>query len=53
MGGLELINKERFVKPSIHWINAVRNSELKEYHNAKLSNIPPVRGADFLYRKYK
>ena len=51
VGGLELVNKERFIKPSIHWINAVQNSELKKYHNAKLSNIPPIRGADFLYKK--
>ena len=41
----------RFVKPSIHWMNAVRKSELKKIHNAKWSNIPPLRGADFLYRK--
>jgi hypothetical protein len=51
IGGFELINNKRFIKPSIHWFNAVRNSSLKEYHNARTSNIPPVRGADFLYRK--
>jgi len=51
IGGFELINNKRFIKPSIHWINAVRNSSLKEYHNANTSNIPPIRGADFLYRK--
>ena len=51
VGGLELINKSRFSKPSIHWLNAVRNGDLKEYHGAKLSNIPPIRGADFLYKK--
>ena len=50
---MELIYNSKFVKPSIHWINAVRNSELKKYHNSKLSNIPPIRGADFLYKKYK
>ena len=49
---MELIYNSKFVKPSIHWINAVRNSELKKYHNSKLSNIPPIRGADFLYKKY-
>ena len=51
IGGLELIKNNRFVKPSIHWMNAVRKSELKKIHNAKWSNIPPLRGADFLYRK--
>ena len=51
IGGFELINNKRFIKPSIHWFNAVRNSSLKEYHNARTSNIPPVRGADFLYKK--
>ena len=51
IGGFELISNKRFIKPSIHWINAVRNSSLKEYHNARTSSIPPVRGADFLYRK--
>ena len=51
IGGFELINNKRFIKPSIHWINAVRNSSLKEYHNARTSAIPPIRGADFLYRK--
>jgi len=51
IGGFKLIDNSRFVKPSIHWINAVRNSSLKKYHNAKISNIPPVRGADFLYKK--
>jgi len=51
IGGFELIKNNRFVKPSIHWINAVRKSELKKIHNAKWSNIPPLRGADFLYRK--
>ena len=51
IGGLELIKNNRFVKPSIHWINAVRKTELKKIHNAKWSNIPPLRGADFLYRK--
>tara|TARA_B100001250_G_scaffold401814_1_gene414129 strand:- start:498 stop:1247 length:750 start_codon:yes stop_codon:yes gene_type:complete len=50
---MKLIYNSKFVKPSINWINAVRNSELKKYHNSKLSNIPPLRGADFLYRKYK
>ena len=50
IGGFELIDNKKFLKPSLHWINAVRNSNLKQYHNAKLSNIPPVRGADFLYR---
>ena len=49
VGGLKLLNKSMFSKPSIHWLNAVRNSGLKKYHGAKLSNIPPVRGADFLY----
>jgi len=53
IGGFKLINKKKFIKPSLNWFDAVRNSELKEYHNAKLSNIPPIRGADFLYRKYK
>ena len=51
IGGLELIKNNRFVKPSIHWMNAVRKSELKKIHNAKWSNIPPLRGADFLYKK--
>ena len=51
IGGFELISNKRFIKPSIHWINAVRNSSLKQYHNARTSSIPPVRGADFLYRK--
>ena len=51
IGGFELINNKRFIKPSIHWINAVRNSSLKEYHNARTSAIPPIRGADFLYKK--
>ena len=51
IGGFELISNKRFIKPSIHWINAVRNSSLKEYHNANTSSIPPIRGADFLYRK--
>ena len=32
-------------------MNAVRKSELKKIHNAKWSNIPPLRGADFLYKK--
>ena len=50
IGGFELIDNKKFLKPSLHWINAVRKSDLKEYHNAKLSNIPPVRGADFLYK---
>ena len=53
IGGFKLINNKKFIKPSIRWINAVRNSKLKEYHNASTSNIPPIRGADFLYRKYK
>ena len=51
VGGLELINTSSFSKPSMHWMNAIRNGELKKYHNASLSNIPPVRGADFLYQK--
>ena len=51
IGGFELISNKRFIKPSIHWINAVRNSSLTQYHNARTSSIPPVRGADFLYRK--
>ena len=51
IGGLELLNNNRFVKPSIHWMNAVRKTELKKIHNAKWSNIPPLRGADFLYKK--
>ena len=51
IGAFELISNKRFIKPSIHWINAVRNSSLKQYHNARTSSIPPVRGADFLYRK--
>ena len=51
IGGFELINNKRFIKPSIHWINAVRNSSLKEYHNARTLAIPPIRGADFLYKK--
>jgi ubiquinone/menaquinone biosynthesis C-methylase UbiE len=51
IGGFDLIDTRRFIKPSINWINAVRNSSLKKYHKAKLSNIPPVRGADFLYIK--
>ena len=51
VGGLRLINRSSIKKPSINWLNAVRNSELKEYHNASLSNIPPVMGADFLYNK--
>ena len=51
IGGFDLIDTKRFIKPSINWINAVRNSSLKKYHKAKLSNIPPVRGADFLYIK--
>ena len=50
---MQLIYNSKFVKPSIHWINAVRNSDLKKYHNSKLSNIPPIRGADFLYKKKK
>jgi ubiquinone/menaquinone biosynthesis C-methylase UbiE len=53
IGGFKLINKKKFIKPSLNWFDAVRNSSLKKYHNAKLSNIPPIRGADFLYRKYK
>ena len=51
IGGFELISNKRFIKPSIHWINAVRNSSLKQYHNARTSSIPPVRGADFIYKK--
>ena len=51
IGGFELISNKRFIKPSIHWINAVRNSSLKQYHNAKTSSIPPIRGVDFLYKK--
>ena len=51
VGGLKLLNKSMFSKPSMHWLNAVRNSGLKKYHGAKLSNIPPIRGADFLYIK--
>ena len=51
IGGLKLIKNNRFVKPSIHWMNAVRKSELKKIHNAKWSNIPPLRGSDFLYKK--
>ena len=51
IGGFELINNKKFIKPSIHWFNAVRNSSLKEYHNARTSSIPPIRGADFLYKK--
>lgn len=50
IGGFELIDNKKFLKPSIHWINAVRKSGLKKYHKAKLSNIPPIRGADFLYK---
>ena len=50
IGGFKLIDSKKFLKPSFHWINAVRNSNLKQYHNAKLSNIPPIRGADFLYK---
>ena len=53
IGGFELINNKRFIKPSIHWFNAVRNSSLKEYHNARTSAIPPIRGADFYIKKYK
>ena len=49
IGGFKLINNKKFVKPSLNWINAVRKSDLKEYHNAKRTNIPPIRGADFLY----
>ena len=30
---------------------SIRNSSLKQYHNARTSSIPPVRGADFLYKK--
>ena len=51
VGGLELINKSSFSKPSVYWLNAVRKGELKKYHQASLSNVPPVRGADFLYIK--
>ena len=51
VGGFELINNKKFIKPSIHWINAVRNSGLKKYHEAKSANMPPIRGADFLYKK--
>ena len=51
VGGFSLIEKSRFSKPSIYWINAVRKSGLKKYHGAKLSKIPPTRGADFLYIK--
>jgi ubiquinone/menaquinone biosynthesis C-methylase UbiE len=52
-GGFKLIDNKRFIKPSIRWINAVRNSDLKEYHNARTSNIPPIRGIDFLYKNTK
>ena len=51
IGGLQLVNSKRFIKPSIFWFNAVRNSNLKKYHNARTSNIPPIRGADFLFKK--
>ena len=50
IGGFKLIDNKKFIKPSIHWINAVRKSGLKRYHRAKLSNMPPIRGADFLYK---
>ena len=50
IGGFELIDNKKFLKPSLHWINAVRKSGLKKYHKAKLSNIPPIRGADFVYK---
>ena len=50
IGGFELIDNKRYIKPSIYWIDAVRKSGLKQHHRAKLSNIPPVRGVDFLYR---
>ncbi len=49
IGGFKLIDSKKFIKPSYHWINAVRKSGLKQYHKAKLSNIPPIRGVDFLY----
>ena len=51
IGGFKLINNKKFIKPSVHWINAVRNSGLKKYHEAKSDNMPPIRGADFLYKK--
>ena len=50
IGGFKLISNEKFIKPSMYWIDAVRKSRLKKHHNAKLSNIPPIRGADFLYK---
>jgi hypothetical protein len=50
IGGFKLIDNKKFLKPSLHWINAVRKSDLKKYHKAKLSNIPPIRGADFVYK---
>ena len=53
IGGFKLIDSKKFIKPSIYWLNAVRKSDLKTHHNASTSNIPPVRGADFLYKKYK
>ena len=53
IGGFELIDSKKFIKPSMHWLNAVRKSKLKEYHNASISNMPPIRGADFLYKKDK
>ena len=50
IGGFKLISNEKFIKPSMYWIDAVRKSRLKKHHKAKLSNIPPIRGADFLYK---
>ena len=50
-GGFELINNGQIRKPSLNWMKGVGSSRLKEYHSAKLSSMPPIKSADFLYKK--
>jgi len=51
VGGLELIKKGESIKPSLNWLEAVSNSNLKKYHKSNRMIMPPIKGLDFLYKK--
>ena len=50
-GGLELIKKGKFIEPSLNWLDAVSNTELRKFHKSNKMIMPPIKGIDFLYKK--
>ena len=51
VGGLKLIKKGSFIQPSLNWLEAVSNTDLRRFHKSNKMVMPPIKGIDFLYRK--